>query len=208
MLYRGRLAALVDGSGGIGLLRTQDSGDPGSRVSGDGAVVEGLGVDEVEVRVGRADDAEYVRQSLVELMAGTEVAAHGELIDATALPALVAWIADERVGHLTYRTDPVTGWEVVTIGSTRPGRGSGGALLDAVLDRARRAGATRVWLITTNDNTGALRFYQRRGFDLVRLDRDAVTRARETVKPAIPTHQDGISMRHELELEWRPGDFV
>jgi hypothetical protein len=63
-----------------------------------------------------------------------------------------------------------------------------------------------VWLITTNDNTKALRFYQRLGFDLVRLDRDAVTEARRRLKPTIATHADGIPIRHELEMEWRPVD--
>jgi hypothetical protein len=47
-----------------------------------------------------------------------------------------------------------------------------------------------------------------RGFDLVRLDRDAVTRSRRDLKPAIATHSDGIPIRHELELEWIPGDRV
>jgi GNAT superfamily N-acetyltransferase len=164
-------------------------------------------MDAIEIRPRRPDDADYLRRSLTDLMAGTEVAGHGELIDAMALPALVAWIGDKPVGHLTYRAD-ASGWEVVTIGVTRPGRGVGGALMDVLLGRARRAGVARVWLVTTNDNTSALRFYQRHGFDLVRLDRHAVTRARQELKPSIPTHSDGIPMRHELELEWRPQDPV
>lgn len=47
----------------------------------------------------------------------------------------------------------------------------------------------------------AVRFYQRRGTDLVALHRDAVTLAR-TLKPSIPDEVDGIALRHELELEW------
>jgi GNAT superfamily N-acetyltransferase len=164
-----------------------------------------VGVNMINVRAGRAKDAAYVRRSLWDLMGGAQVAGHGELIDATVLPTLIAWIADEPVGHLTYRPDRRGGWEVVTLGASRPGRGVGGALMDTVLASARRAGVPRVWLVTTNDNTHALRFYQRRGFDLVRLDRDAVTRSRRLLKPAIPTHADGIAIRHELELEWTPG---
>lgn len=72
-----------------------------------------------------------------------------------------------------------------------------------ITGRARREGARRLWLITTNDNTIALRFYQRRGFDLVALHRDAVTRARAELKPSIPLEIDGIPLRHELELEMR-----
>jgi ribosomal protein S18 acetylase RimI-like enzyme len=166
------------------------------------------GMNAIEVRAGRPEDAAYVEESLLTLMGGSDVAGHGELIDATVLPALIAWIDGEAVGHLTYRADPGDGWEVVTLGATRPGRGVGGALMDALLEAARRAGVSRVWLITTNDNTNALRFYQRRGFDLVRLDRDAVTRSRRDLKPAIATHSDGIPIRHELELEWIPGDRV
>jgi ribosomal protein S18 acetylase RimI-like enzyme len=161
----------------------------------------------VEVRPRRRDDDDYLRRSLRELMGGTEVAGHGELIDAMPLDGLVAWIGDEPVGHLTYRVVGAD-WEVVTIGATRPRAGVGGALMDALLAQAAEVGADRVWLITTNDNTTALRFYQRRGFDLVRLDRDAVTRSRRELKPAIPSHSDGIPIRHELELEWRPADSV
>jgi Acetyltransferase (GNAT) family len=87
-------------------------------------------------------------------------------------------------------------------------RGVGGGLMDAVLELARAARATRVFVITTNDDTTAPRFYQRRGFDLVRLGLDAVVRSRREPKPAIPTHNDGIPIRHELELQWRPGDSV
>jgi ribosomal protein S18 acetylase RimI-like enzyme len=164
-------------------------------------------MDVVEVRAARAKDAGFVRRSLIGLGGATEVAAHGELIDATGLPALVAWLAEEPVGLITYRPAAgPDGWEIVTLSAERPGRGVGGALMEAVLDLARQAGVARVFLITTNDNTNALRFYQRRGFDLVELRHDAVSRARRELKPAIPTHNDGIAIRHELELEWRPGD--
>jgi hypothetical protein len=53
----------------------------------------------------------------------------------------------------------------------------------------------------TNDNTTALRFYQRRGFDLVAVHRGAVTRARAELKPGIPLEVDGIPIRPEIELE-------
>jgi GNAT superfamily N-acetyltransferase len=157
----------------------------------------------IDIRAKTPADAAYLTGALGELMAGTSVAGHEELTDAMPLDGLIAWIGDEPVGHLTYRADD-TGWEVVTLGADRPGIGVGRALMTAVLDAARAEGVTRVWLITTNDNTRALRFYQRCGFDLVALHRDAVTRSRETLKPAIPTHNDDIPVRHELELEWRP----
>ena len=63
------------------------------------------------------------------------------------------------------------------------------------------AGCRRVWLITTNDNLRALRFYQRRGFRLVAVHPNALARSRE-LKPSIPEiGLDGIPLRDELELE-------
>jgi GNAT superfamily N-acetyltransferase len=156
----------------------------------------------VEVHEITSADQEYVRRSLTAAFGATEVAGHDELIDAAALPGAVARVSENPVGLLTYRPDARGGWEVVSLAADRPGVGAGRALIEWVRDRAADAGVTRLWLITTNNNTAALRFYQRNGFDLVRLDRNAVDRARR-LKPGIPTHADGIPVRHELELEIR-----
>jgi hypothetical protein len=54
---------------------------------------------------------------------------------------------------------------------------------------------------TTNDNLNALRFYQKRGFVLVSVHRNAVIKSRQ-LKPEIPlTGNDGIPLRDEIELE-------
>jgi len=92
---------------------------------------------------------------------------------------------------------------VVTINAFPQGSGAGTALIEAAAAAAREAGARRLWLITTNDNLRALRFYQRRGFRLSALHRDALERSRE-LKPSIPEiGLDGIPLRDELELELR-----
>jgi GNAT superfamily N-acetyltransferase len=155
----------------------------------------------IEVRPVTPADIGYQRQSLTTAFHGTLVAVHDELIDAAALPAAIAWDGAEPAGLLTYRA-VAKDWEIVSIAADRPGSGAGTALLGWVREAAATAGATRLWLVTTNDNVRALRFYQRNGFDLVAVHRDAVTRAR-ALKPAIPTVLDGIPVRHELELEVR-----
>jgi len=116
------------------------------------------------------------------------------------LPGLVAEGDGEPAGLLTYRID---GGDcgVVTINAFPRGAGAGTALMEAVAAAARDAGCRRVWLITTNDNLRALRFYQRRGFRLAALHRDALARSRD-LKPSIPeVGLDGIPLRDELELE-------
>jgi ribosomal protein S18 acetylase RimI-like enzyme len=78
--------------------------------------------------------------------------------------------------------------------------GVGSALVEAVARAVAVQGASQLWLVTTNDNLDALRFYQRRGFRLAELHAGGVDRAR-TLKPTIPpVGSYGISMRDELVL--------
>ena len=91
--------------------------------------------------------------------------------------------------------------EFVLLDALERRHGIGTALLEAVIEIARKSNSTRLWLVTTNDNLDALRFYQRRGLHLAHVWADATTRARE-IKPEIPLIGDfGIAIRDELELE-------
>ena len=73
-------------------------------------------------------------------------------------------------------------------------------LIEQVKDIARSVGCKRLWLITTNDNMHAVRFYQRRGFMLVAVHRNALAVSRK-LKPEIPLiGVDGIPLRDEIEL--------
>ena len=95
-------------------------------------------------------------------------------------------------------------WELVSLNGDPPGRGAGTALLDAVKRHVVAAGASRLWLTTTNDNVAALDWYQHRGLRLVGVHLDAVTSARR-LKPEIPEHgAGGVPLRDAWELEWRP----
>ena len=77
-------------------------------------------------------------------------------------------------------------------------QGVGTALLAAVQRAAREMTCTRLWLITTNDNVDAIRFYQRRGFVLSSIHPDALAESRK-IKPQIPQIGNyGIPIRDEL----------
>jgi ribosomal protein S18 acetylase RimI-like enzyme len=82
------------------------------------------------------------------------------------------------------------------------GYGVGTALLAAANAAAYAAGCSTLWLVTTNDNLDALRFYQRRGFRVRAVRPGAVDDARATLKPEISsTGAYGIPLRDEIELE-------
>jgi len=158
---------------------------------------------EVTVRELRWDERDWVAESLRAHWGATRMVTRGTLIEATDLPGVVAERDGERVGLITFRPRPGGSTELVTVNAFLQGRGVGRALLDAVAELGRRTGWRRVWLITTNDNTRALRFYQRAGFELVALHHRALEQSRR-LKPEIPeVGEDGIPLLSELELERR-----
>lgn len=129
------------------------------------------------------------------------VVSRGRLYTVSELPGFIAWKEAERIGLLTYH---VAGeeLEIVTLDSFEPQKGVGTALLAAVEELARESALRRIWLVTTNDNTPALHFYQKRSFHLAALHRDALQASRR-LKPEIPyTGLDGIPLRDEIELEY------
>jgi ribosomal protein S18 acetylase RimI-like enzyme len=155
----------------------------------------------MNVRPKLPSDGAWVRSTLVERWGSVFAASVSGLHDATLLDGLVAELDGAPVGLLIYR---IVGddCEAVTVDSLVPGQGIGTALLNAAAEVARANACRRLWLVTTNDNLSALRFYQRRGMSLVALHRDAVTEHRRTVKPQIPElGHDGIPIQHALELE-------
>jgi GNAT superfamily N-acetyltransferase len=154
----------------------------------------------VSVREPRDDEREQIIAILVERWGAPIVVSRGVRHDMRDLPTLIADEDGEIAGVLTYNPGGREA-EVVSIDALRQNRGVGTALLDAVVDVALANGWRRLWLVTTNDNTTALRFYQRRGWDLVAVHRGAVDESRR-LKPEIPqTGDDDIPIKHELELE-------
>ena len=154
----------------------------------------------LQVRPLTAEDSAWVRQAIIEHWGDALVIAHGKVYHPQTLPGFVAMLKGNWVGLLTYSLEDEH-CEIVTINSIKPGIGIGTLLLKAVTQAAREAGCKRLWLITTNDNLDALRFYQKRGFTLVTVHRHAVDAARH-LKPHIPLiGNDQIPLHDEIELE-------
>lgn len=106
---------------------------------------------------------------------------------------------DEPGGLITVYADG-DGCEVVTLNSLRPSQGAGRALMGAAGAYARERGCRRLWLLTTNDNTRALRFYQMLGMRVTAWRAGVINEQRRR-KPSIPLlGNDGIPIRDEVEL--------
>lgn len=144
-------------------------------------------------------DRSWVAGLLREQWGDTIIVARGRVHQADALPGFAAIVDQKPAGLITYHLEG-DACEIVSLNSLLEHMGIGSALIAAV--RAAVAGCcTRIWLITTNDNMHALRFYQRHGFRLAALYPNALDLSRR-LKPSIPlVGLDGIPLRDEIELD-------
>ena len=140
--------------------------------------------------------AEFLRHRLSDV-----VARLGRLERALDHPALLVEESETLAGVLTYVL-AADCCEILTLHAAERGRGIGTALVAVVERIAHDHGCRRLWVLTTNDNLDALRFYQRRGFRLAELHPGAIEAARANLKPEIPRcGEHDIPIRDELILE-------
>jgi len=156
--------------------------------------------DDFSIRPVTDSDRPWVADLSTQAWGADIIVEHGVIFHASTLPGFVAVRGDEKLGLVTYHIADHA-CEIITLNSLQPGIGIGSALIDAVRQRARQADCQRLFLMTTNDNIDALRFYQKRGFVLVAVHRNAAEEARK-LKPQIPlVGEHGIPLRDEIELE-------
>lgn len=149
-----------------------------------------------------ARDKESVQPLLVARWGSHLIASKGKLIDGTTLHGYIVESEDGKVLGLITLNITNDGCEIVSLDSIASGQGIGTALIEAGVTYARKARCQRIWVITTNDNLEALRFYQKRGMHMKALYPGAIDYARKELKPEIPEiGEHGIPLRDEIELE-------
>jgi GNAT superfamily N-acetyltransferase len=152
-----------------------------------------------QIRPLNNEDKNWVEQLITERWGAESVIVHGRIYYPHDLPGFLALQDKQKAGLLTYHLAD-NQCEIVTFDSLKSSIGIGSCLIEAVKDAARKAGCKRLWVITTNDNLNALRFYQKKGFALVAVHRNAVEKSRKH-KPIPLTGFDDIPIRDEIELE-------
>lgn len=95
---------------------------------------------------------------------------------------IVALSRETPVGWISYvkHHDAV---KIVALYTSIHNQGIGTALINQVCEEALKMGCHTVWMVTTNDNTHALRFYQKRGFVLsaIRFNKLAKQRKKKPI---------------------------
>jgi GNAT superfamily N-acetyltransferase len=108
---------------------------------------------------------------------------------------LVAWEGDEPIGHLQLVDGEIKN---MAVDESHQRRGVGAALVASAIELARKERIASLVVATAAADTGNLRFYQRLGFRLRSVERDAFTPA--TGYPdAIEI--DGIPLRDRVWLD-------
>lgn len=130
----------------------------------------------------------------------TTMIIRGKEIDMTEVEGFFFREGESVIGLVTYIVyDNIL--EITSLDSLRENQGIGSRLIEAVKQEAKERCCQKIVLITTNDNINAIRFYQKRGFDMAHLFRNAMDISRK-LKPEIPLIGDNsIPLRHEIEFE-------
>jgi GNAT superfamily N-acetyltransferase len=125
----------------------------------------------IEIEVFRGSRSELLPLFAQADDSSTEIASYIELGE-----VFVARRAHRIIGHVQV-ISAGSDWEIKSLAviETERGRGVGAALVRAALDRALAGGASRVLVATATADIVNLRFYQRLGFRMDRVERDAFT---------------------------------
>lgn len=135
-----------------------------------------------------------------EVWISTKIVSKGKVHDTNELPGIIAIHKNNRVGLMIYN---IIGdeCEIVSLNSLKENIGIGAALLKEIERISTLKGCKRLWVITTNDNIDALRFYQKNSFKIVAIHLNAIEQSRR-LKPEIPfLGSNDIEIRDEIELE-------
>jgi N-acetylglutamate synthase-like GNAT family acetyltransferase len=155
---------------------------------------------EYHIRPLRREDQVWVNQVMITEWGAEIIVVHDEVIHPCNLPGFVASLGKKPVGLLTYKING-SECEITTLNSWYSNHGVGSTLIKKVEETANRVGCKRLFLVTTNNNTYALHFYQKWGFHISAVRINAIERSRQ-IKPEIPLEDEkGIAIRDEFELE-------
>ena len=154
----------------------------------------------IEIRQVEAALRKKIQSILDDTWGGPYIAVNGKLWDSRMMPGYAAVRGDDILGYLLYEFhDGVC--EIMVLESVIQNIGIASALIVQTKKSAKANGASKVIVQTSNDNTHAFRFYQRRGFTIREIRLGAMDAARR-LKPSIPLiGEDGIPLRDEIEFE-------
>ena len=136
----------------------------------------------VEIRQVDASIRDKIQPILDETWGTPYLAVNGKLWDSRTMPGYAAMSGDEVLGYLLFEFHDGE-CEIMVLESVVQNIGVAAALIEQVKKTAKSDGVSKVIVQTSNDNTHAFRFYQRRGFTIREFRLGAMDAARQ-LKPS------------------------
>jgi len=122
----------------------------------------------------------------------------GNIHKASDLDGVLVYENGKIIGLGLYKIDDDC--EIVLLETFIQNKGIGSKIVEKIKEIAKTKNCKKVWLITSNENINAIRFYQKRGFHISNIYLNAMEEARR-LKPEIPKFANGIEIRDEIEFE-------
>lgn len=155
----------------------------------------------MEIRFAQIEEKQKVKELFIREWNSDVMVSKGHQHFVENLEAVLVLDDYKIVGVLTFNLTN-NEVEIVSLDSFDERKGIGVQLLDFALNHFKNLNLDRIWLITSNDNCHAMRFYQKRGWKMVNIHLNAIENARK-IKPEIPLiGYDGIPILHEIEFEY------
>lgn len=154
----------------------------------------------MEIKIISSENRTQINEFIIAHWFSTDMVIRGKVFDMTILDGYATYENEKIIGLITYRLED-NECEIMSLDSLKEKKGVGTALLSKVIKIAKENKCEKIKLITTNDNINAIRFYQKRGFDMAKLYPNAVDISRK-LKPSIPLLGDfDIPLNHEIEFQ-------
>jgi GNAT superfamily N-acetyltransferase len=154
----------------------------------------------IKMRLKNRNDNERIETYLINNWGGNFIVVKGKRYYCCDLQGVFAEGDSSILGICLYTIDDDE-LQIAMIESFNENKGIGSLLIKEIESIANESNIKRIWLIATNDNINAMRFYIKRGFSFRRIDRNSIEEYRK-IKPGIPIiGHYGIPIIDELEFE-------
>ena len=156
--------------------------------------------EQIYIRPIDKEDQPWIQAELQKWWGSQYVVIRKTKYDLLEMDGFIAVHTDVRIGLIITHTAG-TICEIMSLTTSGSHPKTGILLVEKVIADARKNGFEKIIIVTTNDNTTALRFYQKIGF-IMHAFRKNIVEASRKIKPEIPLiGNHHIPIRDEIEME-------
>jgi len=154
----------------------------------------------MQIRKTTKQDQDTISKFIEENWGGEPLRVHNKKYYPSKMDGFVSYENNKITGFLIYEIRNKD-CEIIVLEALEKYKGIGTKLVDKLKEFAKEQKCDRIFLMTTNDNLDAFRFYQKRNFTICGIHYNTMKEARK-LKPSIPELGDyDIPLRDEIDLE-------